>query len=197
MTRDHDIEALIHSGEFRKAADLISELLASEPQNSELHEQLSIASDHLGRHKTAYHHALQALALYPTTQRHIFAAYTAFMAGNEEDGWSRFHALYEQGIDASAELVRIGRFLFARSLTHQAQFLFEQALAHNKASCDALTWRGHCAYVMGQFEDAIVSYDGARALLTHENPTLEGSRNFAFVASYLGDRHKGLPTICG
>jgi len=50
---------------------------------------------------------------------------------------------------------------------------------------------------MGQFEEAIVSYDGARALLTHENPTLEGSRNFAFVAAYLSDRHKGLPTICG
>lgn len=197
MNRDHDIEALMRNGEFHQAADLIDEILVADPQNSDLHEQLSIAADHLGRHKTAYQHALQALELSPTTRRHIFAAYTAFMAGHEDDGWSRFNALREKGVDASAELVRIGRFLFARSLTDQAQFLFEQALAHNQASSDALMWLGHCDYVLGQFDDAILRYDRAREFLSHENPTLEGSRHFAYVARYLSSRNNGLSSIAG
>ena len=195
MNAGNDIEVLMQNGEFRQAADCIAEMLESDPHNSELHEQLSIASDHLGRHKTAYQHALKALELSPTTRRHIFAAYTAFMAGHEDDGWSRFNALHEQGVDASTELVKIGRFLFARSLTTQARFLFEQAHLHNQNASDALTWLGHCHCVLGQFDHAIACYDQSRELLSQENPTLESSRNFAYVASYLQGKNNRLNTI--
>ena len=184
MANECDIDSLMTSGRFREAAELASSLIERGDATAVLHDKMSQCADHLGWFKTANKHAILASKLDSTIERRVVCAYTAFMSGAAEDGWTRFYDLRTQGIDASPQLVKIARALFARSLTTQAKLLLAEAISHNVANFEAHLWLGHCEYVSKNFADAVESYKRAKSLRDEASPILESSKSYAVVAQF-------------
>ena len=184
MANECDIDSLMTSGRFREAAELASSLIEQGGATAVLHDKLSQCADHLGWFKTANKHAILASKLESTIERRVVCAYTAFMSGAEEDGWARFYDLRTQGIDASPQLVKLAKILFARSLTTQAKLLLVEAIKHSETNFEAYLWLGHCEYIFKNFADAVESYERAKSLRDEASPILESSKSYASVAQF-------------
>lgn len=194
MANECDIDSLMTSGKFREAAELATSLIKGGKSSAILHDKMSRCADHLGWYRTAYEHASTAMDLEPTAERQIISAYTAFMSGAEEEGWAQFFELRTKGVDASPQLVKIAKSLFARSLTTQAKLLLDEAINHDAANFEAHMWLGHCHYVFSNFAEAIEHYDLAQGSQVEVNPILQGSRNYAVVAEFFSSESFSLKT---
>ena len=185
MANECEIDPLMTSGRFREAAELVSSLIEQGGATATLHDKMCQCADHLGWFKTANKHAILASKLESTIERRVVCAYTAFMSGAEDDGWARFYDLRTQGIDASTQLVKIAKVLFARSLTTQAKLLLAEAIKHNEANFEAQLWLGHCEYVFKNFAGAVEAYERAKPLRGEASPILESSKSYALLAQFL------------